>query len=167
MKKIIIHWSAGTYYPTLHEKQCYHYLIDKNGKVYSGIHKPEDNLNCQDGIYAAHTGGGNTGSIGVAMCAMADFKNEHNCGNFPITLTQFEACMKLCAVLAQKYGIPVLSTNIMTHYEFGMLYPKTTSHGKIDITYLPCYPNVKSYEAGDFLRQKIRWYMLKLANFKE
>ena len=161
MKKIIIHWSAGTYYPTLHEKQCYHYLIDKNGKIYSGIYKPENNLNCHDGIYAAHTGGGNSGSIGVAMCAMADFKNENNCGNYPITLTQFEACMKLCAQLCDKYSIEINPTNIMTHYEFGQKNPKTSSFGKIDIIYLPPYPWVPKNDVGSFIRSKIRWYKQK------
>ena len=99
MKRIIIHWSAGTYYPTWHEKQCYHYLVDKNGKVCEGNYKPEDNLNCNDGLYAMHTGGGNTGSIGVAMCAMAGFVSPKFCGEYPITPVQFEACMKLCAQL--------------------------------------------------------------------
>ena len=67
MKRIILHWTAGRYYPTQFEKQYYHFLIDKDGRIYNGIHKPEDNLNCSDGNYAAHTGGGNTGSIGFRL----------------------------------------------------------------------------------------------------
>lgn len=34
MKRIVIHWTAGLYYPTDYEKQHYHFLVDKNGKVH-------------------------------------------------------------------------------------------------------------------------------------
>ena len=63
MKRIILHWTAGTYYPTEYEKEHYHFLIDKTGKIYSGKFSPENNEICRIGKYAAHTGGGNTGSI--------------------------------------------------------------------------------------------------------
>ncbi|MBO6180748.1 N-acetylmuramoyl-L-alanine amidase [bacterium] len=161
MKRIIIHWSAGTYYPTWHEKQCYHYLVDKNGKVCEGNYKPEDNLNCNDGLYAMHTGGGNTGSIGVAMCAMAGFVSPKFCGEYPITPVQFEACMKLCAQLCHKYSIEINPSNVMTHYEFGQKNPKTTSFGKIDIIYLPPYSWIPKNDVGSFIRSKIRWYKQK------
>ena len=45
-------------------------LVDKNGSVKSGKYTPEDNLNCKDGKYAKHCGGGNTGRIGIAVCCM-------------------------------------------------------------------------------------------------
>ena len=96
MKRIIIHWTAGLYYPTELEKTHYHFLVDKDGNVHEGKFKPENNLRCAAGYYAAHTGGGNTGSIGVSMCAMAGFKNRRECGSYPITGKQFESAMKLC-----------------------------------------------------------------------
>ena len=161
MKRIIIHWTAGTYFPSQYEKQFYHYLIDKNGKIYGGIFNPEDNADCKDGLYAMHTGGGNTGSIGVAMCAMCGFKNSQNCGDYPITAVQFESCMKLCAQLCRKYSIEINPSNVMTHYEFGQKNPKTTSFGKIDIIFLPPYPWVPKSEVGSFIRSKIRWYKQK------
>lgn len=73
-KRIILHWTAGTNYPNTTDLQHYHFLIDKDGKVYNGVYTPEDNLNCYDGKYAQHTGGGNTGSIGIAVCGMAGYK---------------------------------------------------------------------------------------------
>lgn len=161
MKRIILHWTAGRFYPTEYEKQFYHYLIDKSGKVYNGKYLPEDNLNCSDGKYAAHTGGGNTGSVGVAMCAMAGFKSKNNCGEFLITPVQFEACMKFCAELCDRYSLPISSNTVMTHYEFGLKNPNTTSAGKIDITYLPSYPWVDKNDVGNFIRSKIRWYIFK------
>ena len=162
MKKIILHWTAGSYYPTACEKNCYHFLVDKDGKTHSGNYKPEANLNCNDGEYAAHTGGGNTGAIGVAICAMAGFKSKSYIGNYPITAKQFEAAMKLCAELSLKYNIPVSAETIMTHYEFWIKHPSTTSAGKIDIIYIPPYPWVEKNDAGSFIRSKIKWYRLKI-----
>ena len=58
MKRIIIHWTAGFGSPNFVDKKHYHYLIDSSGGVHNGDFKPEDNENCNDGKYAAHTGGG-------------------------------------------------------------------------------------------------------------
>lgn len=158
MKRIIIHWTAGTNQPNNVDKEHYHYLIDGDGKVYQGKYKPEDNENCSDGRYAAHTGGGNTGSIGVSMCGMCDFRSSANLGKYPLTKKQCEATFKLCAELCKKYGINVTKQNVITHYEFGKAHPNTSSAGKIDIIYLPPYPEQTTDKIGDFIRNKIRWY---------
>jgi len=158
MKRIIVHWTAGGHFPTAYEKERYHFLVDSLGKVYLGKFKPEANLKCVKGLYAMHTGGGNTGSIGVSMCGMADFKNKNSQGKFPLTKIQFESTMKLCAQLAKKYEITVTPDTVMTHYEFGQKHPKTTSYGKIDIIFIPSYPWVSKDDAGSFIRSKIRWY---------
>ena len=162
MKRIIIHWTAGTYYPTDYEKEHYHFLVDKEGQVHNGQFKPLDNEVCKVGKYAAHTGGGNTGSIGVAICAMAGFKNKKTVGNYPILKKQFESTMELCAKLSIKYNISITPQTVMTHYEFGKKKPKTTSAGKIDITYIPPYSWVNQDEVGSFIRSKIKWYRQKL-----
>lgn len=161
MKRIVIHWTAGRYYPTEYEKQHYHFLVDKDGKVHNGKFKPEDNEVCKQGRYAPHTGGGNTGSIGVAICAMEGFKNQNSIGNFPILKKQFESTMELCAKLASQYKIEITPDTIMTHYEFGIKNPKTTSAGKIDIVFIPPYSWVAKNEVGSFIRSKIKWYKLK------
>lgn len=158
MKRIIIHWTAGVYYPTELEKNHYHFLIDKDGNIHNGKFRPENNLRCLAGHYAAHTGGGNTASIGVALCAMYGFKTPKNTGNFPITKIQFEAAMKLCAELSIKYSIPVNPNTVMTHYEFGLKHPSTSSAGKIDIVFIPPYSWVSKSDVGKFIRAKIRWY---------
>lgn len=158
MKKIIIHWTAGGPVPTSYEKEHYHYLVDSLGKIHLGKFKPEANLVCREGLYAMHTGGGNTGSIGVSLCGMANFKNPKDQGKFPITKVQFEATMKLCAQLATQYDIKITPDTVMTHYEFGQSHPETTSYGKIDIIFLPPYPWVSKNDVGSFIRSKIRWY---------
>jgi N-acetyl-anhydromuramyl-L-alanine amidase AmpD len=162
VKRIILHWSAGRYYPGDFEKQYYHYLVDVDGKIHKGNFKPEDNDNCSDGKYAPHTGGGNTGSIGVCLCGMYGFKSKTSVGNFPIGKTQFEACMKFCAELCEQYKIAVSSNTVLTHYEFGVSHPQTTSYGKIDITYLPPYSWVEKNDVGSFIRTKVRWYKERL-----
>ncbi len=158
-KRIILHWSAGRYFPSSFEKNYYHYLVDVEGNIYQGFYTPEDNDNCQDGKYAMHTGGGNTGSIGVCMCGMYGFKSQDNPGVYPISKIQFEACMKFCAQLCDKHNIEVTTKTVMTHYEFGVSNPKTSSAGKIDIIWLPPYPWVARKDVGSFIRSKIRWYM--------
>ena len=114
MKRIIIHWTAGTYSPNSVELEHYHYLIgfeklpSERGIIHTGKCKPEDNLCCTDGsFYAAHTGGGNTGSIGVAICGMLGFQDIKHIGNYPIKPIQMEVCYELCAKLCHQYNIPI------------------------------------------------------------
>ena len=162
MRKIIIHWTAGANQPNSTDYQHYHYLINGDGLVLQGKHKVSDNENCNDGVYAAHCGGGNTGAIGIALCGMAGFKNFKNVGKYPLTKVQSERAFKLVAELAKKYNIKISSDTVMTHYEFGLKNPKTSSVGKIDIIYLPPYPKVKASEIGDLFRSKARWYRGKM-----
>lgn len=161
MKRIIIHWTAGGYYPTEYEKEHYHFLIDKDGIIHNGKFRLEDNEICKFGKYAAHTGGGNTGSIGVAICGMAGFINKLSVGKYPILKKQFEKTMEFCANLVKKYNLEVTPQSVLTHYEFGIKNPKTSSAGKIDIIYLPPYSWVEKNEVGSFIRSKIKWYKLK------
>lgn len=158
LNKIILHWTAGTNEPNNTDYQHYHYLVNGNGVVVKGKFTPEDNLNCNDGKYAQHTGGGNTGSIGVALCGMAGFKNAKSIGKYPLTAKQCERAFKLIAELCKKYNIAVTPQTVMTHYEFGKKNPKTSSAGKIDIVYLPPYPTVKQADVGYFIRNKVKWY---------
>ena len=162
MNKIIIHWTAGAYMPNSTDLRHYHYLIDKNGRINYGIFKPEDNENCNDGKYAPHTGGGNTGAIGVALCGMYGFSSATKLGCYPLTKIQCEALFSFVAKLSKKYKIKIDNNHIMTHYEFGLKNPKTTSAGKIDIIYLPPYPQIKKQNIGDFIRSKVLWYSTKI-----
>ena len=161
MNKIIIHWTGGAWFPNATDKEHYHFLIDKNGKVINGKFKVEDNENCNDGKYAAHCGGGNTGAIGVSMCGMYVPKGVNiKDTKFPLTKTQCEACFKLVAQFCKKHLINL--NNVLTHYEFGQAHPKTSSAGKIDIIYLPPYPEIKQNQIGSFIRNKVKWYIEKI-----
>ena len=152
MKRIIIHWTGGKYTPNNIDLEHYHFLIDGNGKIIEGKYKPEDNLNCNDNIYAAHTGGGNTAAVGVALCGMFGFHSRFNQGLFPITKKQCDVLFRFVSDLSKKYNIPITSNTILTHYEFGLKNPATSSFGKIDINFLPPYPHLPPDKIGDFIR---------------
>ncbi|MCD7879037.1 MAG: N-acetylmuramoyl-L-alanine amidase [Candidatus Gastranaerophilales bacterium] len=163
MKKIILHWTAGTNQPCSTDYEHYHYLVTGDGLLIEGKYKPEDNENCSDGVYAQHTGGGNTGSVGIAMCGMANYTTgKPNTTKYPLTAVQCERFFKLIAEVAKKYDIAITPATVMTHYEFGQKNPKTTSYGKIDITYLHPYSDVTANNMGDFIRGKANWYLSNL-----
>ena len=151
IKGIIIHWTGGVYTPNPVDKAHYHFLIDGDGRVIKGTHEVQDNLNCKDGNYAAHCGGGNTGRIGIALCGMFT-------SSYPIKRLQLESLCRKCAELSKTYGIPINSNTIMTHSEFGHKNPHTTSFGKVDIDKLPCIALYDRQSVGNWLRNKINWY---------
>ena len=155
LNKITKHWTAGVYTPNNTDRQHYHYLVDDKGNIFTGKYKPEDNINCKDGKYAAHTGGGNTGNIGVAICGMWS-------KDYPIRRVQLEAACKLIAELATKYNIRITNEKILTHAEFGNKFPHTTSYGKIDINNLPCVAVYGVDNVGNWIRNKVVWYKSKL-----
>ena len=154
--KITIHHTAGKYTPNAIERNCYHYLIDANGKITKGVYTLADNIDCKDGKYARHCGGGNTKNIGIAFCANLGLSEKTLKTNYPLTRPQLEAGFKLAAELSIKYGIPISADKIFTHYEFDRR--KREPEGKIDIIYLPPFPFVRRDEVGNFIRSKIKWY---------
>ena len=162
MKKVVIHWTAGANQPNNTDYEHYHFLVNKDGIVIAGKYTPEDNENCNDGKYAQHCGGGNTGAIGVSMCGMYGFKDKNNVGEYPLTKKQCEATFKLVAELCKKYNIAITNKTVLTHYEFGQSHPNTSSYGKIDIVYMPPYHEIEKNKVGDFIRNKVRWYLGRL-----
>lgn len=162
LNKITCHWSAGLGVPNNADLEHYHYLVDREGLIWSGKYKPEDNENCKDGKYAAHCGGGNTGNIGVAVCGMMSYNDKkRKCDNpaHDVTPVQMEAFYSLIASLCKQYDIEI--KNVITHAEFGKTHPKSISAGKIDICCIP-YANVYGIkECADFIRNKVTWYYNK------
>ena len=161
LKRITLHWTAGSRQHKHSDR--YHFSVDHLGGVWKGDKPPESNLsaNVARGSYMAHCGGGNSDNIGIALMGMAGFRSRDNAGPFPLTTAQVEAGCKLIAQLSIRYNIPVTSDTIFTHYEFGLKHPSSSSAGKIDIVFLPPFPDVPRERVGDFLRQKVRWYRAK------
>ena len=164
-KGIILHWTAGTGKPNADDMEHYHYLVGVYGDCYNGNFKPEDNLNCVDGKYAAQVGGGNTCRIGMAVCGMEGYLPSIGISSthFPLTPKQCERFFKRVAEVAIQYDIDPNNGNIMTHKRFGEEDPTTTSYGKIDISWLP--PEIIGNFVGDledFILSKVRWYWYRI-----
>lgn len=142
-KGVVLHWTAGNYYPCEWDKEHYHYLIDKDGKIHKGKYKPEDNLDCTDGKYAAHSGGYNTGRIGIAICCYKD-------ASTPPTPEQIQAMCTIAASTCREFNIPV--ENVKTHAEL-------SPNRKIDINQIPCLKLHGIKTIGDYLRNRIDTYI--------
>lgn len=162
LQRIIFHWTAGAGTPNATDLEHYHFIIDRTGKVYTGKCEPKDNINCNDGKYAAHTGGGNTGSIGISFCGMAGFNGSNIATTkYPLTKVQMEAGFKLAAELCKNYGLNLSDPmTIQTHYGFGKRHPKTTSSGKIDIIWVPYKWGKDDIEKEIY--NKVKWYRSKI-----
>lgn len=154
MKRIIIHWTAGTYHTNQEDFKHYHYMITGEGLTVLGDFTPEDNINCKDGKYAAHTEMGNTGSIGFAFCGMKDFDKGDT--HYPLKREQCEAGFKKIAELCRKYNIAVTPSTVLTHYEFDCNRGKPGR--KIDIICLP-YMNLTRNQIGDYIRERVKSYL--------
>lgn len=164
-RKIIIHWTGGTLVPNDTEREHYHYLIGfKDNKPFleKGNYAVEDNDNCYDGRYAQHTGGGNTGAIGIAISGMLGFKGKHEIGKYPFNEAQYGKMCRLVAEVAYKYNIPITKDRVMTHFEFGKSHPNTSSAGKPDISFLPFNPHIKAENIGNDIRELARYWFIKL-----
>ena len=160
LTKFCLHWTAGSNNPCETDLQAYHYCVDKLGRIYAGIYDPKDNIDCYDGKYAKHCGGGNTGCIGLSVCGMAGFDLSKKQTRYPLTQKQIESLCCLTAYLSIKYGILITEKSVFTHYEFDK--KKKNPEGKIDITYLHCLPHLSTNSIGKYLRQKISWYREKI-----
>lgn len=154
LKRICLHWTAGALRPNPLDLKSYHFVINGDGEVLTGTHKPETNIPpLNTGKYAAHCGGGNSHTIGVAL---AGGPKGYKFGE--VTKISFEAGCKLLAELCDRYDIPVTPETVYTHYEFGLRNPLTSSRGKPDINNLPWEPDLKAEAVGDHIRTKVRWY---------
>ena len=159
-KRIVLHHTGGVYKPNATDLAHYHYLIDQYGVVYKGTHEPEDNLDCTDGNYAPHCGGGNTGAIGIALCGNWGWTLTAKQSLYPLTHQQFEAMWRLSAELCLRYGLK--PTDVITHAKFGKDNPNTSSGGKVDIIHIP-YNNLFGIEEVNKLcQEKVNYYYQKL-----
>lgn len=137
MDRIIVHWTAGAHTPSSLDRQHYHKIIDGAGKVHDGKFPISANEKPVKGQYAAHTLSCNTGSIGVAVAAMAGAQDRpFNAGSHPITPAQVKTLARLCADLARQYRIPITPETILTHAEVQPILG-IKQRGKWDITWLP------------------------------
>lgn len=156
MKRIILHWTGGSYAPSASERKHYHILIDGDGGVHRGKLPISANVPpLRSGAYAAHTFKTNSHSIGVSLCAMGGDARENpfRPGPFPITRAQWEMLAQVSAELCLRYGIPISRKTVLGHGEvqnnLGI-----TQNGKWDPLALPWDPQRPYIEVGDSLRDR-------------
>lgn len=157
MTRIIVHWSAGSYRASDLDKKHYHFIIEGSGNVVLGDNSVADNMNTGDSIYAAHTKGCNSGSIGVSFASMAGaVESPFNAGKFPLTEAQWARGMDVIAHLASFYRLLVTDKTVLTHAE---VQPNLgiKQAGKWDITRLPFDPSLIGAKAcGDKMRRDVK-----------
>ena len=168
IKYIIGHWTAGNLMPNKLDLTSYQLLIDGNGFVHSGLAP-----GC-----TSSTGGMNSITYNIACCG--------GLSTSKLTPIQIEKFFKTCAEKLKEYGLSV--DKFYTHSEIGemcrgyKLKSQNKSYdnnrkiitdllpynqylnqniGKIDLTILP-YKSGNSFETGDFIRSKIKWYLAKI-----
>jgi hypothetical protein len=157
MKRIILHWTAGSYTPNDTDKLHYHFIIDGDGRTHVGKWPVSANLKPVKGRYAAHTLNCNSGSIGVAMACMGGAQERpYKVGKWPMTQTQFSMAMVKVADLCTQYGIKVTPQTVLTHAEVeGTL--KIKQKGKWDYTRMPPFPELVGAKAcGDKVRASVQ-----------
>lgn len=156
MQRIICHWTAGSYNVSGVDKEHYHIIIDGDGKVHRGYNDIDDNLSCGDGIYAAHTWGLNTASIGVTVCCMAGARQHpFRGGKFPMKKVQWETMIKVVAELCEIYKLPVDEKHVLQHGEVTEVYG-IDQWGKWDVMVLPWEPGLSGKQVANLFRQKVR-----------
>lgn len=157
MRRIIFHWTGGSYTPSSLDKEHYHFVIDGNGRVHAGLHKIDANIPpLREGEYAAHTRATNSYSIGIALCCMAGATEGRSNGKYPVKEKQFERLAEVIAELCRTYNIPVTPETVLSHAEVQETLG-IKQNGKWDISVLPFDTSTKGARAvGDRLRARVK-----------
>ncbi len=157
MKRIICHWTAGAYEASNADILHYHILVEGDGTLVRGTCSIPDNESTRDGVYAAHTLGTNTGSIGVAVCCMAD-ATRSDPGRFPMTERQWLRMAEVAAELCKRYRIEVTPTTVLGHGEVERNLG-IKQRGKWDPMMLPWEPDLPAKEVGDRFRRLVQTFV--------
>lgn len=159
LKRIVAHWTVGKYTANAIDRKHYHFIVEGDGNIVEGDHKPEANIKPVSGRYAAHTRALNTGSIGVSMASMHGAQWPDKAGPYPFTEAQFNAMCKLIAGLCKRYNIAVTPQTVLSHAEVQPTLG-VKQNGKWDFTIIPFMPHVKGAKAcGDEMRRRVNLYI--------
>lgn len=156
MKRIIMHWTAGTHKANATDKSHYHILIEGDGKLVRGDASIALNSGKTKPGYAAHTLNCNTDSIGVSLCCMGgSVESPFNPGKWPLTRLQFDQLIDVVRELSDFYKIPVTRQTILSHAEVQETLG-IKQRNKWDYTRLAWNPSlVGSIKIGDYIRSLV------------
>lgn len=163
MKRIIVHWTAGTYSASALDKEHYHLLIEGDGTVVAGKHPVSANSAPPREPRASHTRNCNTGSIGVAVCCMAGaIERPFTPGRFPLTQHQWETMARVVAELCARYKIGVTATTVLAHGEVQTTL-RIRQSGKWDPLVLPWAPTIPRSDVMERFRARVREHLAEVA----
>jgi hypothetical protein len=155
MDRIILHHTGGAHAASSLDKAHYHFLVEGNGNILRGDQPVCANADPIRGEYAAHTARLNTGSIGVAACAMLN-ATPRDGGRHPILPLQFTLMCEVAAELCRRYRIAVSPTTVLAHGEVDTNLGAYKTPGKWDPLFLPFLPTLTPREVGEHWRGRIR-----------
>ncbi|HEV8241427.1 MAG TPA: N-acetylmuramoyl-L-alanine amidase [Thermoanaerobaculia bacterium] len=156
MRRVICHWTAGAYKASSLDKEHYHFLVEADGKVVRGRHSIADNVSTDDGIYAAHTLGANTGAIGIAVCAMFNaVQSPFHPGSFPMLESQWLRLADIAAEVCRAYSLPVTPQTVLGHGEV-QVQLSIAQKGKWDPMVLPWQPSWSITQVGTYFRTLVQ-----------
>ena len=156
--RIICHWTASPwgYDASPTDRAHYHFLI-------TGGHRAEwIQGDRRIGQYAPHTWRLNTGSIGIACCAMGRGKhdgpvNKDQPGSYPLQEQQWDLMVLIVAQLCKFYELPVLERTVLQHGDVTRVYgPDYDQLGKWDCNFLPWAPDMGHMEVGHKFRYEVQ-----------
>lgn len=155
MKRIIWHWTAGSYTPNKTDLSAYHFVIDGNGVWHRGVDVAKNSGSLKSG-YAAHTRRLNTDSIGVSLACMAGaVESPFNPGKYPMKRLQIESLIDGTRQLCTAYGIPVGRKTTLSHAEVQTTLG-VAQQQKWDYTRLPFDDSLRgALNIGDWIRDMV------------
>ena len=154
--RVICHWTAGAYGASDLDKRHYHLLVEGDGTVRRGDHAISANDRPIRGAYAPHTRSLNTGSIGVAVCAMAGARERpFDPGRFPLRRDQWRRMAAVVAQLCHRYDLPVTPETVLGHGEVERRLG-VPQRAKWDPLRLPWRPELDLDATGDAFRDEVR-----------
>jgi hypothetical protein len=157
MKRIIVHWTAGSHQANATDRKHYHILIDGDGDLVRGTRPINANAKGGPAPPASHTRNCNTESIGVSLCCMRGaVEQPFNAGPSPMTREQWDKLVLVCADLCRAYRITPAPETLLSHAEVQATLG-IAQRQKWDYTRLAFDPSIKGAKAiGDRLRREVK-----------
>lgn len=150
IKRIVFHWSSGTYIPSIKDRFIYHFMVDNRGDYHPGF--------ALMGDITRHTCRFNEGSVAICLCGMKDATRDPlNIGNFPINITQLKSACRLGGVIAHYADIEVNNKNVLCHSEILKEYG-IHQRGVHDIDFLPWSLHSPPEMVHHLIRKKVEFY---------
>jgi hypothetical protein len=154
VQRIIIHWTAGNYKPSLFDRAHYHFTVPGDGIPLRGPVAP--------GAYLPHTRALNSGSVGLSICAMAGAVEGKRPYKVPVSHLQWERAAQAAAEICHAYGLRVTSRTVLCHSEVTQTYG-IVQRGKWDVNAVgrlgEAEYSMSSAELHEQFRRKAAWYL--------